>query len=76
MKGAQNSLSASLSTECRKLNLNSVLSFENFKCSEQCEFSAHILIDRFVDTIEFAYSTRKVGQKRMRELATMTMRCD
>ena len=55
---------------CNEKQMEEMLSFEKFNCKAQCGDSANILIERFVDTIEMAYSTRPTGQQRVRELAS------
>lgn len=71
--GSTDSMSASLSAVCSHHGLDKLLSFEHFSCKKQCLFSAHVLMERFVETIEFAYDDRKNGQTRARELASYMM---
>lgn len=70
MMGATDNVAANMTSVCKQKGLEKFLSFENFSCKTQCGFSAKILIDRFIDTVEFAYSDRKMGQQRVHELAS------
>lgn len=67
---ANGKITSSLAHLCSAAGLESSLSFENFNCAQQCAFSATILVDRYIDTIEFAYDSRSNGRARVHELAT------
>jgi hypothetical protein len=62
-------LSIALAQLCSSKNIEDILSFEKFSCLRQCAFTSDVLVDRFVDTIETSYETRKNGIKLVKQLA-------
>lgn len=69
MYSANGNISLALSVICSSKNLEEKLAFENFNCFVQSNFTANILIDRFIDTIETGYKERSNGKKLVKELA-------
>jgi len=56
---------------CNKAGLNKKLASVEFNCDYQSSKAINVLVERIIDTIEFAYNTRVNGKRRARELATL-----
>lgn len=70
MLSSDKSMKSSMKKVCKEKKLDKSLVAVGFKCEAQSDMAVGILVSRFVDTIEFAYKTRKNGIERAREMAT------
>ena len=70
MLSSDKGMKSTMKKVCKTKNLDKTLSKVGFKCEAQSETAIDILVNRFVDTIEFAYKTRKNGIERAREMAS------
>lgn len=70
MKSTEKSLEKMIKKKCHSSKTKDKLDASiNFECAKQSAFSANTLVDRFIETIESGYSSRRRGKKMMKEIA-------
>lgn len=70
MKSSEKSIEKIIKKKCFSSKTEDKLDTSiNFKCAKQSVFAANTLVDRFIETIESGYSSRRRGRKLMKEIA-------
>ena len=70
MKSSEKSIERIIKKKCYSSKTEEKIDASiNFKCAKQSAFAANTLVDRFIETIESGYSSRRRGKKLMKEIA-------
>jgi hypothetical protein len=69
LRSCEGDMHKAMASLCNAKDLNTKLKGVDFNCDRQTHKAVDVLIERFVDTIEFTYNTRVAGKKHAAELA-------